>query len=142
MEGDTLTADSSNDGANAFKDLAGRLTKYNIADLLSTVGGLQLIPQNASRVTRLEALAHSVGSLHFNSGPDISTAKLREICTHPSLQALAQYEDPAENQFAEEFTFFGGSYLVIPGIAQAGEFMLANLCKAMTMGSQRRRGRR
>lgn len=57
--------------------------------------------------------------------------KLRQIVRQPELDSLAAYEDPAENQFAEEFTFFGGSFLVFPGIAQAGEFMLASLCKAV-----------
>jgi len=63
--------------------------------------------------------------------PHISSSKLRTICDHEALQSLAHYEDPAENQFAEEFTFFGGSYLVIPGIAQSAEYMLSNLCKAI-----------
>jgi hypothetical protein len=107
------------------------LVPYNVADLLATVGALQLLPQNGSRVTRLEALSHVIASLAPGQTPHISSGKLRAICAHEALQDLAHYEDPAENQFAEEFTFFGGSYLVIPGIAQSAEYMLSNLCKAM-----------
>jgi len=118
------------EGSILFSELAAALTPYNVADLLATVGALQLVPQNASRVTRLEALAHTVASLEPGPVPEISSGKLRRVCAHEALQDLMQYEDPAENQFAEEFVFFGGSYLVIPGIAQSAEYMLSHLCKA------------
>jgi hypothetical protein len=131
VEAATFNVQPVHDQNGSFRELVSTLAKYDVVDLLSTVGGLQLLRENASRVTRLEALSHSVASLPPNVGPKISSAKLRRICTHPSLESLAPYEDPAENQFAEEFTFFGGSYLVYPGIAQAGEFMLSNLCKAI-----------
>jgi hypothetical protein len=78
-----------------------------------------------------------VASLSANNGPQISSGRLREICVHPSLQAIAYAEDPAENQFAEEFTFYGGSYIVFPGIAQSGEYILANLSKAIFLGQSK-----
>jgi hypothetical protein len=116
--------------ATSFSDLGAALAPYNVADLLATVRALQLLPQNASRVTRLAALSHVIASLAPGPIPHISFSKLRAICTREALQELAHYEDPAENQFAEEFTFFGGSHVVIPGIAQSAEYMLSHLCKA------------
>ncbi|MDA4112028.1 MAG: hypothetical protein OK439_05775 [Thaumarchaeota archaeon] len=107
------------------------MAPYNVADLLASVGALQLLPENASRVTRLEALTHAIASIEPGPIPNISTGKLRAICAHQALENLKHYEDPAENQFTEEFTFFGGSYLVIPGIAQSDEYILSNLCKAL-----------
>ncbi len=53
------------------------------------------------------------------------------MTTSAALASLAYAEDPADNLFAEEFTFYGGSYLVLPGIAEAAEFILANICKGI-----------
>jgi hypothetical protein len=122
---------------NPFEELASTLVEYDTVDLLSAVAALQFLPQNASRVTRLEALAHSVASLPLTVGPNISASRFRRTCVHRSLEELAYAEDPAEDLFAEEFTFFGGPYVVLPGIAQAGEFMLSNLCKAIFLNPQK-----
>lgn len=118
--------------------LAGSLACYDLVDLLEIVGGLQLVPQNASRATRLEALAHTVASLPIKPGPRISAGKLRQICEGPELSALAYAEDPSDNVFAEEFPFFGGSYIVMTGIAEGGEFILSNLCKALFLKQDQR----
>jgi hypothetical protein len=126
---------SSTKSNDLLKELADSLVEYDSVDLISAVAGLQLFPQNASRVTRLEAFAHSVGSLPPSSGPKISAGRLRRVCAHPALESLAYAEDPAENLFVEEFSFFDGPYLVLPGIAQAGEFILSNLCKAIFLNS-------
>ena len=93
------------------------------------------MPENASRATRLEALAHSIASLPFRSGARISAGRLRSVCQSPALGELSHIEDPCDNLFAEEFTFYGGSYLVLPGIAEGAEFMLENLCKAIFLGT-------
>ena len=127
----SLNIRSGLDQTGAFRELTDKLAKYDVADMLSAVGALQLLPENGSRITRLEALAHCAASVTPSTAPRVSGGKLRSICAHPVLESLSYAEDPAENQFAEEFTFFGGSYLVLPGIAEAGEFMLSNLCKSI-----------
>ncbi len=40
-------------------------------------------------------------------------------------------EDPFNNQFTEAFSFYGGSYIVFPGIAEEQTFILINLVKAI-----------
>ncbi len=97
---------------NPFEELAATLVEYDTVDLLSAVAALQFLPQNASRVTRLEAFAHSVASLRLTAGPRISSSRFRRTCVHRSLEELAYAEDPAENVFTEEFTFFGGPFLL------------------------------
>ena len=62
--------------ATSFSDPAAALAPYNVADLLATVGALQLLPQNASRVTRLEALSHVIASR--------SAAKAKPVLRHNS----------------------------------------------------------
>ncbi len=104
--------------------------------MLATIAALHLLPENASRSVRLEALSHCAASLKLNQGPNISSGKLREICQHSALESMAHLEDPAENPFAVEFTFFGGSHLVLPGVTQDAEFILSNLCKAIFLSDR------
>ena len=82
-------------------------------------------------------LAHVSASRQFDPAqPQISSSKLRRVTTSAALTSLAYAEDPADNLFAEEFTFYGGSYLVLPGIAEAAEFILANLCKGIFLAGK------
>lgn len=77
-------------------------------------------------------LAHVSASRQFDPAqPHISSSRLRRVTTSAALTSLAYAEDPADNLFAEEFAFYGGSYLVLPGIAEAAEFILANVCKGI-----------
>jgi hypothetical protein len=68
--------------------------------------------------------------------PQISPSKLRSVTISAALTSLAYAEDPADNLFAEEFTFYGGSYLVLPGIAEAAEFILANFCTGIFLAAK------
>jgi hypothetical protein len=112
--------------------LSARLSPYNITDLLAKVAGLQLSPENASRVVRLEALVHIVASLPPNPNkPAITTSRLRQVCDSSALNELSYAEDPSEQVFAEEFIFFGGSYAVLSGIAADGGYILSHLSKAI-----------
>ena len=79
----------------------------------------------------MEALSHCVASITSIERSRVSSGRFRKICIHPALNGLAYAEDPAEHQFAEEFTFFEGSYAVLPGIASGCSYMLSNLCKAI-----------
>jgi hypothetical protein len=82
-------------------------------------------------------LAHVSASRQFDPAqPHISPSKLRCVTTSAALTSLAYAEDPADNLFAEEFTFYGGSYLVLPGIAEAAEFILSNLCKGIFLAAE------
>lgn len=82
-------------------------------------------------------LAHVSASRQFDPAqPQISPSKLRRVITSAALTSLAYAEDPADNLSAEEFTFYGGSYLVLPGIAEAAEFILANLCKGIFLAAK------
>lgn len=120
-------------------DLRSKLRGYSVPDLLGKVAALQLSPSNASRIVRLEALAHTIASLPVeNIRPEISASRLRQICEVPALEELSFAEDPAENMFAEEIPFFGGSYTVMPGIVGEGVFILENLSKAIFLNRDQR----
>jgi len=114
--------------------LAQLLTSLGPFDPRSTAaiaGGLELMPENASRVIRLEALAHLAASLQEQDGKrTISVPKLRRLLNE-GLIAISHYEDPCENNFTESFTFLNGSFVVLPGITESATFILKHLAKAI-----------
>lgn len=118
----------SND--NQLVPLAHSLSKFEPVDLLAAVAGLQLIPENADRTIRLEALAHTAASLNSgNTNLRIDSERLTTICNSWPLSesAIASAEDPFENLFTEAFTFFGGSYTVFPGVNESVTYVLKHL---------------
>lgn len=112
--------------------LAAALSVYAPANLLTAIGGLQLMPENANRAYRLETLAHVVASLPDERGkPTISTARLKAITNTGLLAGLASKEDPCDNAFTEAFSFYGGSFIVFPGIVENSTFVLRHLADAL-----------
>ncbi|HYU99713.1 MAG TPA: hypothetical protein VE977_12855, partial [Pyrinomonadaceae bacterium] len=99
-------------------------------DLLAAVGALQLMPENAYRSVRMEALAHTVASLsQSEDGERMSLEVLGTICNAWPLadSPIASAEDPFESLFTEAFTFFDGSYIVFPGITEEATYILKHL---------------
>ncbi len=111
---------------------------YDPADLLTSLAALQLLPQNAERLLRLEALANVVSTLpQGQSKPTISITKLRRVCnSSPLCDVFRSQEDPSEQAFAEAFTFFGGSYIVLPGIVDDATFILRHLVQALVQNEE------
>lgn len=105
--------------------LAAELAYCDSRDLLQAAAGLQLMSENAGRTIRLEALAHVAASLPYAPDkPRISMGRLKAVCRSAALEALAPYEDPLGNPFVETLTFYGGSFLVLPGIVDDATFIL------------------
>lgn len=122
------------DDAHPFIDLAEDLKEYDCRDLLAATAALQLVPQNAERTLRLEALAHVAASLQQEiNKPAITTDQLQQILsTYPIGEGpIAAAEDPYENLFTEALAFYGGSYTVIPGIIGDSTFILEHLATAI-----------
>jgi hypothetical protein len=125
-----VSPQSSKFSNNPLIPLAQALSRFEPADLLAAVAGLQLMPENADRTIRLEALAHTVASLEDdNTTPQVSPSLLGTICNSWPLDesAIASAEDPFENLFTESFTFYGGSYTVFPGINEEATYVLKHL---------------
>ena len=124
---------------NPLIKLAKTLSVYDSADLLATLAGLQLMPENADRAVRFEALTRAVASISskgFGSKKKVNLKQLEKICNHPSdLEPFICMEDPFNNPFTEAFTFHGGSYIVFPGIAEEETFILRHLAKAIFLSS-------
>jgi len=124
---------------NPLIKLAQTLSVYDSADLLATLAGLQLMPENADRAVRFEALTRAVASISskgFGSKKKVNLKQLEKICNHSSdLEPFICMEDPFNNPFTEAFTFHGGSYIVFPGIAEEETFILRHLAKAIFLSS-------
>lgn len=125
---------------NPLIKLAQTLSVYDSADLLATLAGLQLMPENADRAVRFEALTRAVASISskgFGSKKKVNLKQLEKICNHSSdLEPFICMEDPFNNPFTEAFTFHGGSYIVFPGIAEEKTFILRHLAKAIFLSSE------
>jgi len=114
---------------------AEKLAPYDPVDLLTAIGGLQLLPENVDCAIRLEVFAHVAASLedHEPNRPHISANRLSHFChTEPLGQGwIASQEDPFDNPFLEAFTFHGGNFLVFPGRIDESTFVLRLLSEAL-----------
>ncbi len=80
--------------SHPLNQLVKTLSKYDSADILSIIAGLQLMPENANRSVRLEVLAHVVASIKnkgFGSKNCINLQKLEKICNSDSSTLASFY---------------------------------------------------
>ena len=116
---------------NDLAALDAAVSGFDRIDLLSAVAGLQLLPENAERIVRLEALAHRVACGQFNRSRKVAPHSLRELCNSPALGMIAHAEDPFDSVFCEEMSFHGGSYRVLPGINEHATFILKRILESL-----------
>jgi hypothetical protein len=123
---------------NPLRKIREKIKVYDVADLLATVAALQLVPENADHMVRIEALTQAVSSVPIASNkPRIPLAKLQELLNSPPLSdEIAMAEDPFPNPFVEEVPFFGGSYRVFPGLTDGATFVLRNIANALFRGGK------
>ena len=98
--------------------LVKALRPYDGKNLLSKVGALHLLPENAGRAISLEVLAHAAAAVPWSSGKGkIAPHRLRTVISQhlASGSSPAMADDPAEELFTEEIIAPGGPYLVLTG---------------------------
>ncbi len=114
----------------SFAPVSRALCRFETTDLLAAVSGLQLMPQNADRYVRLEALAHVTAATPPQpNNPRVNSETLALISNSwPFDQSgVASAEDPFENLFTESFTFYEGAHTVFPGITENPAYILKQL---------------
>ena len=107
---------------------------FNRHELLKSIGGLQLLPENASHQIRFEVLAHIAAALPDSASKLAPTShRLRTVLnTGPLAQhPIRTAEDPCDNPFTEEITFYGGSYLTLAGRGEETAFILRELAASL-----------
>lgn len=104
-------------------------SEYATADLLKSFSALTLLPENYGKNFRLEQLStHAL----ININGTTQSASLDNIQGFTEENFPESYmEDPCVNLFTDLVTFFGGDYLLLPGITESGEQMLTNLLTAI-----------
>ena len=112
--------------------------KYDPGDLLATFASLQLIPENANRTLRLEVYSQVAASSRIQAArPKIGYEELKALFAEDILgKAFGHLEDPQENLFTESITFYGGNYVILPGLFESARFILRHLCMAIFQGAK------
>ena len=103
--------------------------KYNTIALLQSFAGLSLLPENHGKYVRSEELTR-VSINHYNHNNEIPNSKA--LVEFLDAEYPSHYlEDPPVNLFTDLVTFYGGDYLLFPGITENGSFILNNLLAAV-----------
>lgn len=122
--------------ARSEKDTKGwrrALWDLDAWSLAKTAAALQLVPENADRTMVLEGLAHAaiLPKIRGRKGPVTRDTLLKAIRAvenrHEEIRLL---QDPCENPFTEAVTFYGGSYIVFPGIGENITFVARHMALA------------
>lgn len=107
-----------NETAQLVTAMSPVLEKFDRADLASALAALQVTPENADRLLRLEFLSNVLSKLEGSGElPSPTRHRLQQICNSPPLSNshFARIEDPFECAFTQCISFFGGSYIVFTG---------------------------
>ncbi|UPZ35534.1 SEC-C domain-containing protein [Sphingobacterium sp. PCS056] len=104
-------------------------SECNSIDLLKSFAGLTLLAQNHGKNVRFEELS-SICLRNFNDDkPNVSQAALTTFLNenYPSHYM----EDPVTNLFTDLITFYGGDYIIFPGITEGGSYVPSKLLTAI-----------
>ena len=110
------------------------LEPYDPLDLVAGSGALQLVPENANHLQRLEIAAAATAGMRPSAGhPPMSNQRWRVAVNGPPIAdaQLLTLEDPVKHPFTEALTFHGGSYVVFPGLEADAPFILRQVLYAI-----------
>lgn len=104
-------------------------SQYDSIDLIKTFAGLTLLPQNHGKNIRFEELSRRAITNFNQAKPPIPKAELQIFLNedYPSHYL----EDPATNLFTDLVTFYGGDYIIFPGITDGGSYVLSKQLTAI-----------
>ena len=104
-------------------------SEYGTADLLKSFAALTLLPENYGKNFRLEELStHTLININ-NTSLAPNSDEIRNFTEENFPESYM--EDPCVNLFTDLVTFFGGDYILLPGITESGEQILTNLLTAI-----------
>lgn len=105
------------------------LSKFNVNFLIDVFSSSFLFPNNHGKNIRLELLMRE--SL-LNGKKDTGSANISDLKEVLNTNyAHHHFEDPPASPFTKIITFFGGDYLILPGISEGGDFILSNMLGAI-----------
>ena len=106
--------------------------KYDLSGLIPMLSSLQLLPENQSHTIRLEMAIQIACSLQNGGELSINPIYLRNILNKylPTYGDIGILEDPPESLFTENIIFFGGDYVVYPGVTEE-KYALSSLLESI-----------
>ncbi len=106
--------------------------RFDPEDLAATCGGLQLVPANADRQTRLEAAAAIAASHVPMGGQMVDPERLAGLLNDGALAdaSFSMFEDRLDGLFTTSVAFDGGPYVALPGADRASAFHLRAVMSA------------
>lgn len=117
-----------------MNELLERLAKFDLADLASGIGGLQLCPENVDQYLRLEFLASLVGHVQPPTGVkcSLSLDDWGEILRSPPLiSSSLKYQDEIGTT-TQEIQFLGNCFVAFSGLSGDTVFIVRHLLSAIT----------
>lgn len=97
---------------------------HNSFDLLQSIAGLTLLPENHGKYVRMEMLAQEIIE-SYNTKKEFASAEILKSFLDKEYPSN-HLEDPPVNLFTDLITFYGGDYLIFPGITENGSLILTN----------------
>ncbi|GAB6138003.1 YecA family protein [Halanaerobaculum tunisiense] len=110
-------------------NLKDEFRDYKSMELITTLAGLEIYPENHSHIVRLDEALKVGCSFSELKGKEISNSQFEKTINDclPADGYLGRQEDPVENLFTNNIIFHGGNYIVFPGITDGGSFILKNI---------------
>ncbi|MCK9591651.1 MAG: hypothetical protein M0Q91_06555 [Methanoregula sp.] len=106
--------------------LIKKFSKYSQIELISTLSGLQLFPENHSQILRL-GYATKVTCQSITRGKQkIERRELKKLLNNclPVHGDIGVREDPPECHFTQNFVYHGGNYLVFSAYSEGDDEIL------------------
>lgn len=122
---------------SVLEELIHRVSGFDAMGLLSANAALQLVPENAHKSLRLEAVAHAAAALEPDTnGSNVRDGVLRDLLNSHLLEEseIARLEDPPEGCFTHDIPFFNGPYRILPWNMESSHFNLTHLLRSVFLG--------
>lgn len=106
------------------------ISKYDGFDLYKKVSILNFYPQNQHYLATLYYLIGQILSNPFNKGDIISPVEVKKLIELAESE-FGHLNDPFEQAFTEELSFYNGSHTIFPGYQKHSRFVLEHLLSAI-----------
>ncbi len=109
-----------------IEGLIKKFSKYSQIDLISTLSGLQVYPENHSQILRL-GYATKIACQNITNGKQkIERRQLKKLLNGclPVYGDIGVREDPPECHFTQNFVYHGGNYIVFSAYSEGDDEIL------------------
>lgn len=113
------------------------IEQYDKLDLLKRLSALHFIPQNSHHSpATFYYLNQIILNREFDSKKEIPVKKFKELLIDYAKPSFGHLDDPFEQAFTEEVSFFDGPHIVFPGYLKGSKYIIENLLNAIFKSEQ------